>query len=556
MGWETLANTFVARVSTRDLYYSNLRVSTATPTTRATPIMIKSYLTRFALLGMLIVGLQTQLKAQFSLIGQLRTRTELRNGLGNLPVKGAPMAAFTSQRARLTFGYKMDRVTFGLAIQDVRVWGQDASTISNADGNKLMVHEAWADITLLNRADSTILTKFIDYLSLKIGRQELVYDDVRLLGNLDWLQQGRRFDAALLKAQHKGWALDLGVGFNQNTDAFGVAGTYYTPANVPASALSTQNVTLAIPSGFLPTTGKGGAPVVTNAVSTNGQNQQFKSFQMAYLTRKFNSQTLGATKFSALVFKDDFQKYRIDSIGSTSAGYVYGRRYDVTGTNSRITYGAMLTGQLGAARPTQVLWQAFGYWQNGKDRDGLQIKRAHHYGANVMFQRGVLSVGPGYEILSGNDDAAIRSGETNRFDPLYGTPHRHWGYMDYFYVGTGSPAGGLQDAFLKFKYAGKRLTTTFDVHYFALANTTFNRMPDVPANTPLASKLGMEYDLIANYSLNKFTTLEAGYAIMNGTNTLEYTKQGTMNQKDKVGTWAYLMINIRPDFFAVKPVSK
>ena len=509
---------------------------------------MKSYLVRLSLLGMFILGLQPQLKAQFSLIGQLRTRTELRNGVGNLPVQGAPSAAFTSQRARLTFGYKMDRVTFGLAIQDVRVWGQDASTISNADGNKLMVHEAWADITLLNRADTTIATKFIDYLSLKIGRQEMVYDDSRLIGNLDWLQQGRRFDAALLKAQHKGWALDLGVGFNQNTDAFGVAGTYYTPANVPASALSTQNVTLAIPAGFLPTTGKGGAPIVTNAVSTNGQNQQFKSFQMAYLTRKFKQ-----TKFSALIFKDDFQKYRIDSIGSATAGYVYGRRYDVTGTNSRVTYGAMLTGQVGVtAKPTKVLWQAFGYWQSGRDRDGLQIKSAHHYGANLMIQNGPLSAGPGYEILSGNNDATIQSGQTTRFDPLYGTPHKFRGMMDYFYAGTGSPSGGLQDAFLKFKYTGKRLTTTFDVHYFALANTTFNKMPDAAPATPLASKLGMEYDLIANYSLNKFTTIEAGYAIMNGTNTLEYAKQSTMNQKDKIGTWAYLMINIRPDFFAIK----
>ncbi len=512
--------------------------------------MLKFYSRPVALLSLCILAIQPQLRAQFSLIGQLRTRTELRNGYGNLPVKDAAMAAFTSQRARLTFGYKMDRVTFGLAIQDVRVWGQDASTISNADGNRLMVHEAWADLVLLNRADSTIATKAIDYLSLKIGRQEMVYDDSRLIGNLDWLQQGRRFDATLLKAQHKGWALDLGVGFNQNTDAFGVAGTYYTPANVPTSALSMQNVTLTIPAGFLPTTGKGGAPVVANAVSTNGQNQQFKSFQMAYLTRKFGGPASRQTKFSALVFKDDFQKYRIDSIGTATTGYVYGRRYDQSGTNSRVTYGAMLTGVMGQALP--IAWQAFSYWQSGRDRDGLQIKNAYHYGANLMFQKGLFSAGPGYEVLSGNNDASIQSGQTSRFDPLYGTPHKFWGLMDYFYAGTGSPSGGLRDAYLKFKYTGKRLTTTFDVHYFALTNTTFNRMADVPAATPLSSKLGVEYDLIANYSLNKFTTLEAGYAIMNGTNTLEYTKQGTMNQKDKIGTWGYLMINIRPDFFAIK----
>lgn len=508
---------------------------------------MKFYFGRMAVLCLLLTLFHTPLRAQLSLVGQLRTRTELRHGYGNLVPKASRPAAFTSQRTRLTFGYQWNRVLFNVAVQDVRVWGQDASSISAADGNRLMIHEAWADLVLINRADSTLKFKPIDRLSLKIGRQELVYDDVRLLGNLDWLQQGRRFDAALLKAGHHGWALDLGVGFNQNTDAFGVVGTGYTPANAPVSALSNKNVSLAIPGGFLPTIGKGGAPVVASVVSTNGQNQQFKAFQMAYLTRKFKR-----TKFAALFFKDDFSKYRIDSLGSAATGYVYGRRYDVSGVHSRLTYGAMLTGQsdIAGLKTGQILWQAFGYVQSGKDRDGLRIRNAHHYGANVTFQRGPLSVSPGYEVLSGTNAATAKPGETGRFDPLYGTPHKHWGYMDYFYVGTGSPAGGLKDAFLKFKYAGKRLTTALDVHYFTLAATTYNAMPDAPAGAKLDAKLGMEYDFTATYSLNKFTTLEAGYALMNGTNSLEYTKQGTMNQKARLGTWAYLMINIRPDFFA------
>jgi hypothetical protein len=207
----------------------------------------------------------------------------------------------------------------------------------------------------------------------------------------------------------------------------------------------------------------------------------------------------------------------------------------------------MLVGQIGnaSAKLGKVQWQAFAYGQSGKDRDGLTIKKAYHYGGNVMFQKGLLSVGPGYEVLSGNDATTIKAGQSNRFDPLYGTPHRHWGYMDYFYVGTGSPAGGLKDAFLKFKYAGTRLTTA----------PTYNRMPDAPTGARLNAKLGMEYDFVANYSLNKFTNLEFGYAIMNGTNSLEYAKQGTMNQKDKIGKWAYLMINIRPDFFYARPVA-
>ena len=504
-------------------------------------------------LALLLAGsIAHQSKAQLSLTGQVRTRTEVRDGLGNLSPLGATAAAFTSQRTRLIFGYKWDRVTFGMSLQDVRVWGQDAATISNADGAKLSTHEAWAELVLANSADTTIGFKAIQNLSLKIGRQELVYDDVRLLGNLDWLQQARRFDAAVLKSQHLGWALDLGAGFNQNTDGFGVVGTNYVGGNAPVSALSNRNVTLAIPVGFLPTAGKGGAPVLATPLSTNGQNQQFKSFQMAYLTRKF-----GQTKAAALFFKDDFSKYRLDSIGNAAQGFVYGRRYDQTGVNSRKTYGLMLTGTVGNASSKlgKIQWQAFGYAQSGKDRDGSTINGAYYYGANFMIQRGNFSFGPGYEVLSGNDGFTQTAGQTSKFDPLYGTPHKHWGYMDYFYVGTGSPAGGLANGFLKFKQAGKRLVTTFDIHYFGLAAATPNKTADAAAGSKIDSKLGIEYDLVLNYTLNKFTNVELGYSVMSGTNSLEYAKSGTMDKTKKTGQWAYLMINIRPDFFYAKPVA-
>src|SRR5690349_10705024 len=211
--------------------------------------------------------------AQFSLQGQLRTRSEVRNGLGTLNVKGTDAAFFTSQRARLTFGYKWDRVNFNFSVQDVRVWGQDASTINNADGNKLMVHEAWAEVTLMNVADTTIKTKGIDNLSFKIGRQALIYDDVRLLGDLDWLQQARRHDALLVKAMHHGWQLDLGAGFNQNSDAFGITGTSYTAGNVPPYVTNSLGALVATPAGLLPLAPNGGtgakssltgAPVLAN----------------------------------------------------------------------------------------------------------------------------------------------------------------------------------------------------------------------------------------------------------------------------------------------------
>ncbi|MDX1938629.1 MAG: alginate export family protein [Flavihumibacter sp.] len=504
--------------------------------------------------------------AQFTLTGQLRTRTEIRNGLGNLVLKGSKAAVFTSQRTRLAFGYKWDRLTFGVAVQDVRVWGQDASSISNADGNRFMLHEGWADLTLFNKADTTIKAKGIDLMSIKIGRQELIYDDVRLIGNLDWLQQARRHDMALLKTVHKGWQIDLGVAFNQNSDAFGVTGTSYVPANVPAYVKNSLGNLVPTPGGLLPlatggnagnNSAKGGTPVWSNPPSTNGGNQDYKSFTSLYVSKKFNQ-----TKFSALFFNDNFGKYKLDSVGTAGTGYVYGRRFasagasdafDYSGTNQRYTYGLMINHTLGNASGFgKIAIQAAYYAQSGKNRDGVKMKGAYHYTASVIYQKGKLSVAPGYDVLSGND---ATTAEDEKFDPLYGTPHRHWGYMDYFYVGTGSPAGGLQNPYLKFKYTGNTLTAGVDVHTFSLQKDMKK------ADGSLVGKnLGTEIDLLVNYNMNKFTNIELGYSLMKASRNMPFAKaqattDAVADTYRKTGTWFYAMLRFTPDFFYTKPVA-
>jgi hypothetical protein len=504
--------------------------------------------------------------AQFSLIGQLRTRTEVRNGLGNLVVKGAKPAVFTSQRTRLTFGYKWDRVTFGASVQDIRVWGQDASSISNADGARLMLHEGWADITLANSADTTVKFKAVESLSLKIGRQELSYDDVRLIGNLDWLQQGRRHDMALLKMMHKGWQVDLGYAFNQNSDAFGITGTSYVPVNVPLYIKNSNGVLVPTPAGIVPLTAGGsmannsskvGAPVWSNPSSTNAANQDYKSFTSLYVSRKFKQ-----TKFSALFFNDNFGKYKLDSV-SANGGYVYGRRfvnsgssdvYDYSGTSNRYTYGLMINHTMGNASGFgKIAIQAAYYRQSGKDRDGISLD-AYHYTVAATYQKGKFSFTPGYDVLSGND-AVSPSGKNNRFDPLYGTPHRHWGYMDYFYVGTGSPAGGLSNIYFKAKYTSNLLSIGADYHNFSL-----NKDMKKADGTVIGKQLGNEVDFILTYTLNKFTVIETGYAVMAAKSSMPFAKgqattDAVADTYRKSGSWFYLMINIRPDFFFTKPVA-
>src|SRR3712207_3752698 len=117
------------------------------------------------------------LKAQLTLSGQLRTRTEFRDGYGAPLPETATPAFFTSQRSRLTAGFSAYRLRLGVSVQDVRVWGQDMSTInriSTTDNNALMLHEAWAEVQLTDTTMKSVEVK------LKIGRQELLYDDSRL----------------------------------------------------------------------------------------------------------------------------------------------------------------------------------------------------------------------------------------------------------------------------------------------------------------------------------------------------------------------------------------
>jgi hypothetical protein len=503
----------------------------------------------------LLLGCALNTYAQFSLTGQVRTRTEIRNGLGNLLPQDSKAAGFTSQRTRLNFGYKMDRVNFGAVLQDVRVWGQDASTISNADGNKLMLHEGWADITLANSKDSTLRFKAVESLSLKIGRQELNYDDVRLLGNLDWLQQARRFDMALLKTSHKGLQLDIGYAFNQNSDGFNIAGTQYLPGNVPTYVKDNKGMLVPTPNGIVPlaaagsllnNSSKNGNPIYLNPPSTNGANQDYKSFFMIYASKKVKN-----TKISALLFNDNFGKSRLDSVATTNGAYVYGKRYDVIGSNSRVTLGAMLNQTIGKdVKVGQLAIQAAYYSQTGKDRDGLDLS-ASHFMTNAIYAKNKWSGGLGYEFLSGNDANTV-VGQNNRFDPLYGTPHRHWGYLDYFYVGTGSTTGGLSNLYAKSKYTTKDFFMTFDIHSFATASTV--KKSD---GSDLSKGLGTEIDFVANYTMNRITTIEFGYSIMRATDSMSIAKgQNQALKYDNNASWAYLMINIRPVFFYKAPEAK
>ena len=423
-------------------------------------------------------------EAQFTLNAQLRTRTEYRDGQAAPLPKGADPAFFTSQRTRLNFGYNTYRLRFGLTVQDVRVWGQDVSTINRTttqDNNGVMLYEAWAEIGITD----TTYKKGI--LSLKIGRQEMIFDDQRLIGNLDWLQQGRRHDAAILKYVTSKWNMQAGVAFNQNKE--NSSGTIYNE----------------VPPGNYPANTNGGA--------------MYKAFEFGYVSR-----LLKQGNISFLIFADQFNKYNVDSANI--------KVWD-NGSWTRLTTGFYFNNRF-----NKIVLTASAYYQTGRTPSDQKLS-AGLLSANMQYDfTRRFSAGPGVDFTSGGSSG----GTSHAFDPLYGTPHKFWGLMDYFYASSGFGNKGLVDYYIKSRYVfSPRFQASADVHQF------FSASDVVGANNQVLSRnFGTEADLVLDYSLTNIIAFQGGYSHFFSTSTLTSPQVKNVPNAKNNSNWAYLMIIIRP----------
>ncbi|GGH41956.1 hypothetical protein IA57_11825 [Mangrovimonas yunxiaonensis] len=149
---------------------------------------------------------QTVLAQELNVGIELRPRYEFRNGYKTLLDDTNDAASFVSQRSRLNLDFKYDKLTLVVRAQDVRVWGDVATNQSNAH-NGMALFEGYAKYHL----DSLW--------SFKVGRQVLSYDNQRILGEVNWAQQGRSHDAFLVSfTSNKKHALDIGLSVSSNAE--------------------------------------------------------------------------------------------------------------------------------------------------------------------------------------------------------------------------------------------------------------------------------------------------------------------------------------------------
>lgn len=129
-----------------------------------------------------------------SLGAEIRFRPESRsdfsdrNALNNLLL----------QRVRLHANLRLtDTITGFVQLQDSRLWGQEVSTASHESNVDL--HQAYLQVD-----------RFLHpRLSLRLGRQELVYGNERLVGAFGWDNVGRAFDAFKLTYAAPQWSSDF-----------------------------------------------------------------------------------------------------------------------------------------------------------------------------------------------------------------------------------------------------------------------------------------------------------------------------------------------------------
>jgi hypothetical protein len=174
---------------------------------------MKKALLLFALSVLII----SQMNAQFTLKGEFRPRFEYRGGYGKILAEDEKPILFVSQRSRLSAYYQTGIYSFGFAVQDVMVWGdEDLYSSTGVFGSKASIdlNEAWLGI------------KPYDKGNIKIGRQYWAYEDERLLSTRAWNQSEIKYDAVLF--QHAGAKLKLDAGLSWNNDVDRNFGNEYT----------------------------------------------------------------------------------------------------------------------------------------------------------------------------------------------------------------------------------------------------------------------------------------------------------------------------------------
>ena len=237
----------------------------------------------------------------------------------------------------------------------------------------------------------------------------------------------------------------------------------------------------------------------------------YKSLQYGWL-----SVPIGGLKLNAMVTNETLTQ----SLTSTAVSY-----------DQRTTLGIMPSFSVG-----DLAVNASAYYQTS----GSNLS-SYLLAADITYKGLGLPLTLGADIVSGDDESTAKS-ET--WQQPFGTNHKFYGFMDFFYVGE-TPSFGLNDFYLKSVIkTGEKTKVIAFVHQFT-TNQAFTAPIGDNAGNKISGNLGTEIDLVFNYSVASSFNIKVGYSKLFADENFEAFKAGDAGAGNQ---WAWLQLTLSPSF--------
>ena len=322
---------------------------------------------------------------------------------------------------------------------------------------------------------------------IQVGRIALSYDDERIIGSDDWAMASLTHDVLRLGYEGHGHKAHAILAYNQNADVVNNGGTYY----------------------------KNGA-------------QPYKTMQTLWYHYDFSRIPLGVS----LTFMNVGMQSEWDE-------------------NLDKTWFQHLLGGYVHYHPKHWIFETSYYHQFGRDETHMKIDAWMMSTKASFLPSDKYGFKAGYDYLSGDEYFAVPAqgniGMSQHkvikgFNPIYGSHHKFYGAMDFFYVSTyvNGFTPGLQNAYIGgFFRPMKALDLNAYYHYLAMA-TSLQEMNKT---------LGHEFEFQASYNLARDVRFALGVSLMWGGETMERLKRsGNKNYLQ----WGWISLSVNPRIFSIK----
>lgn len=386
-------------------------------------------------------------KNDLSIDALLITRGEFRYGgisdeyIGD---NGKKHAAFIFERVRINAEYSHKGLSLRISPQHQAIWGMSGN-------GQFGLYEGWVQYRSRHG------------LFLKVGRQELTYDDQRIIGADNWTMLASSHDVLKLGYEGNRHQVHGILAFNQNGEKIS-GGTFYE--NGSEFYKSMETLWYHFDGGKVPV---GVSLLFMNIGMQQGDEED-------YTTQ--NQQLWGGyARYKPGPFNIELSYYR--QTGHEEHGLEISAWMTAVKTDFAIDSKWKLTA---------------GYEYLSGDTD--------------------------FNVPTLNFFGLARHDVVNGFNPLFGAHHKFYGAMDFFYVQNyyGSFTPGLQNAYAGFSFTpGPKLGISLKYHYFATAAKLEG----------ISKTLGHEIETTLSWNINDVLSMSASYTYMHGSEAMRHLRHAS-----------------------------